>query len=72
MENVINKSSAAQKLKALRSNKNMSAGEVAKEVGISASALLMYETGKRTPRDSIKIKLANYYGQPIGELFYGQ
>ena len=35
--------------------------EVAKEVGVSLSALAMYETGNRTPRDEIKIKLAKYY-----------
>ena len=44
--------------------------EVSEAVGISVSALMMYENGKRIPRDNIKIKLANYYHKPIAELFY--
>lgn len=44
--------------------------EVAKEVGVSLSALAMYETGNRTPRDEIKIKLAKYYGITVESLFF--
>ena len=46
------------------------ASEVANAVGISESALLMYERGDRNPRDDIKISLANYYGVGIGAIFY--
>ena len=44
--------------------------EVASAVGISLSALSMYETGQRVPRDEIKMALANYYGKTVQELFY--
>lgn len=44
--------------------------EVAEAVGISVSALSMYETGNRIPRDNIKIRLAAYYGQPVHKIFY--
>ena len=44
--------------------------EVAKEVGISLSALAMYEKRNRTPRDEIKIKLAKYYGITVESLFF--
>lgn len=37
---------------------------------ISVSALCMYETGKRIPRDEIKLKLARYYNTSIDALFY--
>ena len=43
---------------------------VCEKVGISLSALMMYENDKRVPRDSIKIKLAELYGKKIEELFY--
>ena len=43
---------------------------VANAVGISLSALLMYERGERNPRDDIKIALANYYGVDIRAIFY--
>lgn len=72
MEKILETNAAAERLKKLRQDKKMSAAAVARELGISPSALIMYEAGSRTPRDSIKIKLANYYGQPIGKLFYGQ
>lgn len=44
--------------------------EVAAAVGISASALWAYERGTRTPRDSVKLALARYYGRSVGELFF--
>lgn len=39
-------------------------------IGISRSALQMYETGKRIPRDSIKIRLARHYQTTVQDLFY--
>lgn len=44
--------------------------KVCEDLGLATSTLMMYETGKRIPRDDIKLKLANYYHKPIGELFY--
>lgn len=39
-------------------------------VGISLSAITMYETGQRVPRDEVKVKLAEYYGTTVQELFF--
>lgn len=58
----------AEKLIELRGEKTQA--EVAKNVGISLSALAMYETGNRIPRDEIKIRLANYYGTTVESLFF--
>lgn len=58
----------AERLKKARGDKTRE--EVCKEVGISRSALMMYENGKRIPRDRIKIRLANFYNVGIEELFY--
>ncbi len=44
--------------------------EVADCLGISTSALSMYENGERIPRDSIKIRIANFYEKPIYEIFF--
>lgn len=44
--------------------------EVCAAVGISRSALMMYENGKRSPRDPIKYRLAKYYHKTVGELFF--
>lgn len=57
-----------ERLIMLRGNKPQS--EVAKAVGISNSALSMYECGERIPRDSIKVKLANYYGKTVQSIFF--
>lgn len=46
--------------------------DVAKALGISASALSMYETGQRVPRDEIKIRLARYYDRTVDSIFFNE
>lgn len=65
---IMNPTIIGNKLRNLR--KERSVEEVAKSVNISCSALRMYETGKRIPRDEIKISLARYYEVSIEELFF--
>lgn len=52
----------------LRGNKSQA--EVAKGIGIATSTLGMYETQQRTPRDPIKIAIANYYGKTVQDIFF--
>jgi len=54
----------------LRGNKTQD--EVAKALGISRSAIGMYETGERVPRDNIKLKIALYYGKTIQSIFFNK
>lgn len=70
MQNTLDVMASARKLISLRGNRTQS--EVAKAVGISISALAMYEKGERVPRDTIKVALADYYKQPIGDIFFIQ
>lgn len=56
--------------KLLRARGNKKREDVARDIGISLSAIAMYETGARVPRDEIKIKLANYYGVSVQQLFF--
>lgn len=58
----------AQTLIALRGDK--SRAEVAAALGISVSALAMYETGARIPRDETKRKIAAMYGKTVEEIFF--
>lgn len=44
--------------------------DVAKAVGVSVSAIAMYENGERIPRDETKIRLADYYGTTVQQLFF--
>ena len=46
--------------------------DVARDCGISKSAIAMYETGRRIPRDHIKRRLADYYGRTVQEIFYDE
>lgn len=43
---------------------------VAKAVGVSVSAISMYENGARIPRDEIKVRLAEYYRTTVQYLFF--
>lgn len=44
--------------------------EVANALGLSVSALSMYERGERIPRDNIKIRISAYYRKPIHKIFF--
>lgn len=56
------------RLKQLRGNKTIA--EIAPKLGISNSALAMYEQGRRIPRDETKIAIAAFYGVSVQELFF--
>lgn len=45
--------------------------QVATELGITKSSWAMYERGERVPRDEVKIKIANYFGVSVQEIFFG-
>lgn len=64
----MNSKEIGKRLIALRGKKTQSS--VAKDIGISVSALAMYENGERIPRDNIKIRLAEYYSKPITFIFF--
>ena len=59
-----------KKLKELRGNKTQA--EVAKAIGISVSALSMYEQNERVPRDGTKIKLAAYFKKSVQSIFFAK
>ena len=69
MENeVLNNKAIGQRLVSLRGNRTQE--EVAKALGISKSALCMYESGDRMPRDPIKLRIARYYGRSVPFIFF--
>lgn len=43
---------------------------VCNDVGISYSALAMYENGERVPRDEIKVLLARRYNTTVEAIFF--
>lgn len=62
--------SIGMKLKALRSGKKKTQQEVADDLNITKSALAMYEKDNRVPRDEVKVRLAEYYGESVENLFF--
>lgn len=44
--------------------------EVSNAIGVSLSAVSMYENGDRIPRDAIKIKIASFYQKSVQEIFF--
>jgi putative transcriptional regulator len=66
----LNKERIAEILVTLRGNRSRE--EVAKALGISVSALQMYENAQRVPKDEIKLKIANYYGVSVESIFFSQ
>lgn len=66
--NAIDKMVIGKRLVKLRGEKTQKT--VADDNDISISALAMYETGKRIPRDEVKIRLAKYFDKTVEELFF--
>lgn len=64
MENTI----IAKRLVDLRGERTQK--EIAEALGISISALSMYEIGQRIPRDEVKIKIAKFYNKSVQEIFF--
>ena len=60
----------AEKLVELRGKRTQE--EVAKAINISKSALSMYESGKRVPRDTTKARIARYYKKSVPYIFFNQ
>lgn len=58
------------RLRKLRGNTSREA--VADAIGISMSAISMYENGERIPRDIIKVRLAEYYKKSVQEIFFDE
>jgi DNA-binding XRE family transcriptional regulator len=56
------------RLKALRGDKSLD--EVANATGLTRSAIFMYETEERIPRDENKVALAKYFGKSVQEIFF--
>lgn len=64
----MNSKAIGKRLAALRGNKSQET--IARDNGISTSAYIKYERGERIPRDELKIKLAQYHGVSVQDLFF--
>lgn len=46
--------------------------EVAKAVGVTKSAISMYENNERIPRDEVKRKMAAYFNVSVEKIFFAE
>ena len=60
--------SAGAKLRELRGDRTQA--KVAEDLKITKSSLAMYERDQRIPRDEIKVRIANYYGETVQSIFF--
>lgn len=54
----------------LRENKGMTQAELAYKLGISPSAMSAYENGTRIPRDEVKVRIAEFFGVSVLDVFF--
>lgn len=59
-------------LKKLRKSRNMTQKELADALGVTISAIGMWEVGLRTPRPEIAKKIADFFGVTMEEVYFGE
>lgn len=57
-------------LRKLRLNRDIKQAELAQHLGITEQAYSGYERGLRIPRDETKLKIANFYGLTVDDIFF--
>ncbi len=43
---------------------------VAKSIGVTVSSWVKYERDERTPRDEVKVKIAEHFGKSVQDIFF--
>lgn len=66
----MNKKAIGDKLRELRGSRSRE--EVAVAAQVTASAIWMYEAGQRCPNDETKVRLADYFGKTVEDIFYSR
>lgn len=69
-DTVFDMTKAGRKIRSLREDFGISPEKVAKAIGVSISSYLKYESGNRIPRDEVKEKIANFFGQSVEFIFF--
>lgn len=62
------KETVGQRLRQLRGSRTLA--EVANALGVSTMAVSQWETGKRSPADAMKMRIAKYYKKSVTAIFF--
>lgn len=60
----------SSKLKEVRESLGVTKTELAYNAGVSEVSITKYETGERRPSDEVKVKIANFLGKTVQEIFF--
>ena len=66
----MDKEKIGQRIVELRKKKGETQAELANALGLSQSAITMYENGERIPSDVVKKKIAQHFKASITKIFY--
>ena len=55
-------------LRGLRGKKTQNV--IARDLGVTKSSWAKYEGNERVPRDEVKIRIAEYFGKSVQEIFF--
>ena len=58
------------RIKGLRESQKETMLDLSRAIGTSESAIGMYESGQRVPRDEIKIRIAEHFTVPVESIFF--
>jgi transcriptional regulator with XRE-family HTH domain len=64
----MNRQAIGERLRNLRGNRSRE--EVAVAAKVTASAIWMYEAGQRVPNDEVKVRLSDYFGVSVYDIFF--
>lgn len=59
-----------ERLRELRGRRTQD--EISKALEISKSSYAMYERDERVPRDEVKVRISDFFGVSVQELFFNQ
>lgn len=58
------------RIRNLRKNRGLTQKELAEQLEISESAITMYESGRRVPRDEMKVSIAKFFEKSVDSIFF--
>ena len=58
------------RIRELRTEKGLSQGQLAQELGVSRQTINAIETGRYTPSLPLAISLARFFAKPVEEVFH--
>lgn len=66
----MDKNIIGKRLKDLRGERTLE--DVGKDLQVTAMAVSLWERGERIPNDDMKLKISNYFGVPLFDIFFAE